>query len=93
VALRKRFGTLRLRFDSLEWIKTIASVAIMGVVLRVGSRLLPIMDGGIIQSLLLTLGLVVVGIGVYILAHLVMRSVFISDMVKLVRSVLRFRKN
>ena len=90
---RKRVGLLHLKRDLREWVKVLVATVIMGVVVAVGYYFLPVMGGGTFQSLLLAGGLVAAGIGVYILMHLVLRTVFIGEAFALVRKLLAARKD
>jgi len=90
--VRKRIGLLHLKRDMREWVKVVFATVVMGAVVLVGYMFLPVMDGGIFQCILLTGGLIVAGIGVYVLMHLILRTAFIGDSVDLLRRLLASRR-
>jgi len=91
--LRKRVGLLQLKRNIREWVKVLVATAVMGLVVTLGYVFLPVMGGGTIQCILLTGGLVVAGIGVYILMNLAMRTVFISESMQLAKSFVAKRRD
>lgn len=88
LALRKRLGGLRLKSDNWEWVKTFIATALMGAAVGFGVRFLPVMAGGTMQCVLITGGLIFAGAGVYFLSHMVMRTLFLQEMIKFVRRLL-----
>jgi len=87
-ALRKRLGSLKLKTGNWEWVKTLAATIVMGTVVGLGVRLLPVMSGGTMQTVILTMGLVLVGVGIYTLSHAIMKTMFFRDMTGVVKSLL-----
>ena len=92
LVFRKRVGLLHLKRNIREWVKVLVATIVMGVVVGVGYYFLPVMGGGTFHTLLLTGGLVAAGIGVYILMHLALRTVFIGEAFALVRRLLTTRR-
>lgn len=87
-ALRKRFGSLGLISLKIEYIKTLAATIIMGIIVWLGSVLLPIMGGGHVQAALLIFTLSVVGACIYASMHAILRTMFWSDGIKITVSIL-----
>jgi len=87
-ALRKRFGSLGLMSLKSEFIKTLAATIIMGIIVWLGSVLLPIMGGGHVQVALLIFVLAVISACIYALIHAVLRTMFWGDGIKITVSII-----
>jgi putative peptidoglycan lipid II flippase len=86
--LGKRLGSLGLWAKGREWLKTLLAVAVMAVVVGGGYRVLPVMTGGIWQTALWTLVLVLTGAVVYIFMLFALRLAVLRDIVGLVKRTL-----
>jgi len=63
----------------------------MGIVVGFGVRLLPVMSGGTLQTLILTAGLVLAGAVIYTLSHAIMKTMFFTDMTGVIKNLLSGR--
>jgi len=87
-ALRKRFGSLGLMSLKTEFIKTLVATTIIGIIVWLGSILLPVMGGGHVQAALLIFTLALISTCIYALIHAVLRTMFWSDGIKITASIL-----
>jgi len=90
-ALRRRIGLLSFKKNILEWVKIQVSLIIMAAVVAGGYYVLPVMDGSTLQCILLTGGLVMAGVGIYVIILAIMRSVFLSETIAMVRGLITSR--
>lgn len=86
--LKKYLGGLELKSNNWEWIKTIAATIIMGIAIGLGNRIVPVMSSGMLLSILYYGGLAIFGIIVYIVLHILLRTIFINDVIGLIRGLL-----
>jgi len=87
-ALRKRFGSLGLISLKTEFIKTLVATIIMGIIVWLGSILLPVMGGGHLQAALLIFVLTIIGACIYALMHAVLRTIFWNEGIQITGSIL-----
>ena len=90
-ALRKRVGLLHLKREGKEWVKVLVATVVMGLAVSVGYFILPVMDGSTMQSILMTGVLIIGGVGVYLLAHIILQTMFIRESVAMIRGFLASR--
>jgi len=86
--LVKRMGSLGLSELKLEWLKALIATLIMSFIVWGGLYLLPVRDGNILQTVAWVSVLVIVGVGVYILVHVLLRTVFLRDSIAMAKRFL-----
>jgi putative peptidoglycan lipid II flippase len=93
LATEKRLGSFELWANRKEWLKILFAVAVMGLIVGWGYRVLPVMAGGVWQTALWTMVLVLVGAGVYACALFALRVAVLKDILDLAKRTLIIAKD
>ena len=91
LVLRRRIGLLSLKKNKWEWVKVQVALIVMAVAVAIGYHLLPVMDGGTLQCVLLTGGLVFAGVVVYVLILAVTRAEFLRESIVMLQRLFTAR--
>jgi putative peptidoglycan lipid II flippase len=88
-ALRRRLGLLRLKRLGMEWLKIILATFVMSIAVLAGSFMMRINEGGFLRSVVSTGVLILLGIVIYVVTHMILRTIFIRDIFGLIRSFVK----